>query len=224
MAFTTPIRSILRAMLALLAAAPFPAATPGSAPEVDYLGFDQGALPIALEDDAPALGVGFDHALRAIDGDAGGFALTPRPGGATTRVSIIYSLPAETILEAFAVPNVLETPSPSQTFVREVEISGSNEGPDGPFRPLVRAILTLHPERGRSTRFAAEERRPVHWVRVSLSGGLDVQREKTFFEFSEIVGHGSQAPVPRSSAFTGQWKGRGVALELVQDGDHVAGC
>lgn len=224
MIFTNPKRRLAHAALVLLAAAPVHATAPEGTPAADYLAFDRGALPVALEDDAAALGIGFDHALRAIDGDPGGFGLTPRPGGPTTRVSFVYSLPAETTFERFAVPNVLETPSPSQTFVREVEIAGSNEGPGGPFRRLGSARLEVHPEKGRSTAFAAEERRPVRWVRVSLSNGLDVQREKTFFEFSEIVGLGSQAPVPRSSAFAGKWKGRGVVLELEQDGDQVAGC
>ncbi len=224
MSSATPSSKLARAAITFLAAAPIQAATPGNAPETDYLGFDRGALPIALEDDAASLGVGFEQALRAIDGDAGGFGLTPRPGGAATRVSFVYSLPAETTFEAFSVPNVLETPSPSQTFIREIEISGSNDGPDGPFRLLGRATLTVQPERGRSTQFDVAERRPVRWVRVSLSGGLDVRREKTFFEFSEIVGQGRQAPVPRSDAFSGKWKGRGIALELKQDGDRVAGC
>lgn len=67
---------------------------------------------------------------------------------------------------------------------------------------------------------AAETR----WVRVALAGGIDIQREKTFFEFSEIIGYGSQDPVPLSEAFCGKWKGKGVLLELKQAGDRVTGC
>jgi outer membrane protein OmpA-like peptidoglycan-associated protein len=64
----------------------------------------------------------------------------------------------------------------------------------------------------------------VRWVRVSLEGGLDIQRPKTFFEFSEIIGYGSQEPVPLAASFSGKWKGRGVLLELKQEGAQVTGC
>ena len=57
-----------------------------------------------------------------------------------------------------------------------------------------------------------------------MEGGINVQRDKTFFEFSEIVGYGSQEPVPLSEAFRGKWKGRGVLLELEQEGANVSGC
>jgi outer membrane protein OmpA-like peptidoglycan-associated protein len=119
---------------------------------------------------------------------------------------------------------VLETPSPSQTFFRDVEISGSADSPEGPFLALAAATLTAHAKAGMRTEFSAMEDTPVQWLRVTLRGGIDVQRDKTFFELSEIIGHGSQEPVPLSDKFTGKWKGRGVLLALSQDGPFVSGC
>lgn len=163
-------------------------------------------------------------ALRAIDGDGSGFVVTPKPGAADTGIWFVYRLPAMTTFTEFAVPEVRETPSPSQTFFREVEIAGGVEGPEGAFELLAVATLSTHAASGQVTRIPATSTRPVGWVKLTLRGGIDVQRDKTFFEFSEIVGEGSQEPVPRLEAFTGKWKGRGVKLELTQDGANVSGC
>jgi OmpA-OmpF porin, OOP family len=129
-----------------------------------------------------------------------------------------------TTFKDFVVPNVLETPSPSQTFVRQLEISGSDSGPDGPYRILASGVLETHSAKGLTTSIPIVAETPVRWVRVSMEGGINVMREKTFFEFSEIIGHGSQEPVPLSEAFQGTWKGRGVLLELKQEGASVSGC
>ena len=56
-----------------------------------------------------------------------------------------------------------------------------------------------------------------------MEGGINIQRDKTFFEFSEIIGHGTQEPVPLAQSFHGTWKGRGVLLELKQQGASVSG-
>ncbi|MEZ5615301.1 MAG: OmpA family protein [Rhodocyclaceae bacterium] len=191
---------------------------------VDYLSFAQGAVPVAFAGDAKALGVGLEHALLAIDGNAGSYVLTPKPGGAQTRITFVYKLPALTTFNALFVPNVLETPSPSQTFVRKVEIAGSDSGPEGTFHVLGGATLDTHPAKGRTTAIPIAVEKPVRWVRVTLEGGIDIRRDKTFFEFSEIIGHGTQEPVPLSEAFRGKWKGRGVLLELKQEGASVSGC
>jgi OmpA-OmpF porin, OOP family len=196
----------------------------GQAPRTDYLTFARGALPVAIEGDAKALGVDMEQALLAIDGNEGDFALTPRPGTSDSRVAFVYRLPARTTFTEFAVPEVLETPSPAQTFVRVVEVAGSDAGPDGPFLPLASATLSTHAEKGQTTTMAATAAVPVRWVRVSLRGGIDVQRDKTFFEFSEILGYGTQESVPQSTAFTGKWRGRGVLLELRQANARVTGC
>ncbi len=63
--------------------------------------------------------------MEAIDGGYGRFGVNARPGDADTNTEFVYELPAPTTFERFAVPNVLETPSPHQTFVRELHIEGS---------------------------------------------------------------------------------------------------
>jgi len=191
---------------------------------VDYLSFAQGALPVALKGDAAVLKVGMEQALLAIDGNDGGYGLTPKPGGAETRISFVYQLPALTTFTEFAIPNVLETPSPSQTFVKSVEIAGSGSGVEGDFGVLATAALETHAAKGQVTSIPASVEKPVRWVRVTLAGGIDIQRDKTFFEFSEILGYGTQETVPQSEAFHGKWKGRGVLLELKQEGALVSGC
>lgn len=190
----------------------------------DLLAFAEGVIPVAIEGAASRLGVGMEQALRVIDGDDRGFNLTPKPGGPETEVVFVYRLPAATVFDAFAVPNVLETPSPSQTFVRTVTLSGSLEGPDGPFLALAEATLATHPGKGETTAVAAHTRTPVRWLRVQLSGGIHVEREKTFLEFSELKGFGTQEAVPLSQAFGGRWQGRGVMFDLEQDGVRVSGC
>ncbi len=191
---------------------------------VDYLTLAHGAVPVSLGGDAAALRVGMEQAIAAVDGDARGFVVTPKPCGEQTRLDMVFALPASTVFESFAVPNVLETPSPSQTFSGAVEIAGSDVGPEGPFEPLAATTLSLHPERGRSTELDVTDPKPVRWVRLTLTGSLDIQRDKTFFEFSEIIGHGTQETPSLSRAFNGTWKGRGVLLELAQDGARVSGC
>lgn len=191
---------------------------------VDYLNFANGALPVRVGGMAAELKVDLDMALRAIDGDGSGFVVTPKPGAADTGIWFVYRLPAATTFTDFSVPEVRETPSPSQSFFREVEIAGGVEGPDGAFELLARATLSTHAANGQVTRFPATTTKPVNWVKLTLRGGIDVQRDKTFFEFSEIVGGGSQEPVPMLEAFTGKWKGRGVKLELTQEGANVSGC
>lgn len=190
----------------------------------DYLSLAQGALPVRIDGPGQELGMGAEQLLEAIDGDGRGFSLTPKGGGPETSVALVYALPAATTFTEFAVPNVLETPSPSQTFVREIEVSGSDSGPDGPFEPLARATLTTHDVAGEVTVIAASAEHAVRWVRVALTGGIDVQRDRTFFEFSEIIGRGRQEGVALSEAFTGKWRGRGVRLELRQEGVRVNGC
>ncbi len=216
---------IVRALLlAFLAAHPV-SSTADELPErIDYLSLAHGVVPVALEGDASELRVGLDHALLAIDGNHSGYTLTPRPGTAQSRIAFVYKLPALTTFSAFFVPNVLETPSPSQTFVRKVEIAGSDSGPEGEFSVLGSAILETHSAKGQTSAIPIAVEKPVRWVRVTLEGGINILTDRTFFEFSEIVGHGSQEPVPLSDDFYGKWKGRGAVLELKQEGANVAGC
>jgi len=191
---------------------------------VDYLSFAQGAVPVLIGGAANALKVGMDQALKVIDGDEGGFSATPKPGADDSAIWFIYRLPAATIFTHFSVPNILETPSPSQTFFREIEVFGGNDGSDGEFVPLGAATLATHENRGERTFFPANEERAVTWVKVQLAGGIKVERERSYFEFSELIGEGRQEPVALSTEFTGKWRNRGMSLELVQEGSLVSGC
>lgn len=165
------------------------------------------------------------HAIGLIDGNPNGFVVTPRPGTATDSVEIVYVLPALTRFERFAVPNVRETPSPSQTFFRKVEVLGSSESPDGPFAVLAQGELVMHEERGSVTELAVMPDQPeVLWVKLRLTDGVSVEVEKTFFEFSELIGNGVQRAQQPSAGFSGVWEGRGVDIELAQEGASVTGC
>ncbi|MBK6864479.1 MAG: OmpA family protein [Ideonella sp.] len=213
-----------RLLLPPLLAAQAAAAHAQAQPQIDYLSLAQGAVPVGVGGDAKALGVSMEQALLAIDGDPRTFVLTPRPGGAQSRITFVYRLPAATTFKAFSIPSVLETPSPAQTFVRKVEIAGADSSAEGPFRVLAEAALSTHAAKGQATSLAVAAEIPVRWVRLTLEGGIDVQRDKTFLEFSELVGHGTQQAVPLSQGFRGKWKGRGVLLELMQQGAVVSGC
>lgn len=217
-------RSLGVCFLAAIAAHAAPVAAEDPALRVDYLNFAQGVIPVALEGDAAALKVGMEQALLAIDGNDRGYGLTPRPGTAQTTIAFVYKLPALTTFTEFAVPNVLETPSPSQTFVSKLEIAGADGAASGEFRVLASTTLATHAAKGQATSIPASVEMPVRWVRVTLQGGIDIQREKTYLEFSEIVGYGTQEAVPQAETFHGKWKGRGVLLELQQDGARVSGC
>ncbi len=218
--YTTPLRLLLFAVATSFTIVSFAE----DHPSVDYLSFSQGAVPVNIKGAEEALRVGMDHALLAIDGDARGFSLTPKPGAADTKIVFIFQLPARTTFSNFAIPNVLETPSPSQTFVKTIEIAGSDRDPEGPFQVLASTILKTHTEKDQVTVFPTSTKMPVRWVQLTLGSGIHIQRDKTFFEFSEIIGHGHQEPVPLLNTFTGKWKGRGVILELKQEDVRVSGC
>ena len=191
---------------------------------IDYLTLAHGAIPVRVGGADALLGASFDKALRAVDGDPAGFVLTLKPGAADTETEFVYELPALTTFDRFAVPNVLETPSPSATFSREVEIQGSAMGPTQDFVVLASATLVMHRARGQVTEITPQVQTPVRWVKVRLRGGIQVMRPAMFFEFSEIIGNGTQADPVRSDRFTGLWKGRGVAIRLKQDSAVVTGC
>jgi OmpA-OmpF porin, OOP family len=61
-------------------------------------------------------------------------------------------------------------------------------------------------------------------VKLRLAGGIQVMTPQIYFEFSEIIGNGTQETPPLSTNFQGVWKGRGVLIELRQDGPLVSGC
>ncbi len=201
-------------------------ATEPDAPDsrVDYLTFAQGALPLEVSGSAAALGTTLDKAIAAIDGNPLGFVLNRKFAPPDAEVIFVYELPAATTFDRFAVPNVLETPSPSQTFTRRVEVLGSATGPSGRFSLLAAADLTTHPAKGQVTELPILNKTAVRWVKVRLLGGIDVRGEKSFFEFSEIIGNGTQDSAPLAQGFSGAWRGRGVQIGMRQEGAAVAGC
>jgi outer membrane protein OmpA-like peptidoglycan-associated protein len=190
---------------------------------IDYLTLAQGAVPVSIGGAGARQGASIDQALQIIDGDPGVIPVVNR-AGADTDVEFVYALPASTTFDRFAVPNVLETPSPGQTFFRSVEIFGSMEGPDGPWAPLASATLMTHRAAGQVSEIPVAAPRAARWVRLRLQGGIEMLREQMFLEFGEIIGNGTQEPVPMLNAFTGSWQARGVRLDLRQDGPLVAGC
>ncbi len=221
--------SALSADTATIAPAP-PApdgiAPPAAAAEVaalDYLTFAQGAVPISIGGAGAGLGANFEHAVRLIDGNPVSFTFANQTGP-NTDTEFVYELPAPTTFTRFAVPNVQETPSPSQTFTREVEVYGSTTGPDGGWTLLASATLQTHDEPGQVTELPLVATTPVRWVKVRLVGGIALLSERMFFEFSEIVGNGTQEVPALVDHFQGIWKGRGVLMELKQDGATVTGC
>ncbi len=196
-----------------------------AAPErTDYLTFAQGAIPLSISAAATAAGVTIDKALATVDGNAAGFTLSLRPQRADGEIEITYALPSRTTFDRLAVPNVLETPSAGSTFSRLVEVYGSGSSATEGFTLLGSATLTTHARRGQVTEIAIKARMPVRWVKLRLVGGIDVQREQMFYEFSEIIGNGTQEPVDLATHFTGAWQGRGVQIGLRQSGAVVSGC
>jgi hypothetical protein len=189
---------------------------------VDYLSFAQGVVPLTVSGEGAELGAGFEEAVRAIDGDPNGYTLTKKPGAGGETV-FVYALPAATTFDRFAVPNVLEIPSPGQTFVRRVEVHGST-GPDAAWQPLAEGTLTTHARKGEVTELTVTARAAVRRVRLTVSGGLDMARPAMFVEFSELVGNGQQEAVPLDTRFDGTWRQTGFALELEQRGPLVSGC
>lgn len=191
----------------------------------DLMSFAQGTLPLAVTEGAQEYRAGSEHAVAAIDGSPAGYVAIRKPAPEDGVVEFLYALPAPTVFDGFAVPNIKETPSPSQTFFKNIEILGSSVGPEGPFVTLARAELSTHTDDAQVTKLTVQPDSPsVGWVRLRLQGGIDIQTEKSFLEFSELIGTGIQEDPALSNGFRGVWAGRGVKLELEQDGATVSGC
>ncbi len=206
-----------------LAAAPDAAAPEGAPQRVDYLTFAEGAVPVRVGGAGAKQGATFEHAVEIADGNPTGFSIVNR-ATAETDTEFVYALPAPTTFDRFAVPNVLETPSPAQTFMRVVEVYGSASGPDEGFTLLASGTLTTHRAPGEVSELAIAATVPVRWVKVRLVGGIEMHDVPMFLEFSEIIGNGHQKAPPLANVFTGAWRGRGVELETRQEGAVVSGC
>ena len=196
----------------------------GNAPErLDYLTFAQGAIPIAIEGPGARLGASFEQAVRITDGDPTSFTIVTgaRP---ETETVFVYELPAATTFDRFAVPNVQETPSPTQTFTRIVEVHGSASSPTEGYALLASGTLATHRARGQVTELKIAAKRPVRWIRLRLVGGIDTPEPLTSFEFSEIIGNGTQDTAPMMDTFHGVWRTGSNVLDLQQRGPVVSGC
>ena len=193
--------------------------------EPDLLTFAQGALPISIKTGENDLRINMDKAIAMIDGNPRSFSALGKPAIDGDFVEFVFELPAETIFHRFAVPNITETPSAYQTFFKTVEIWGSAETPEDGYILLASGELSTHTEKGLSTELLLTEDQPeIRWVRVRLSDGINIEADKTFLEFSEIIGNGTQVAREASDQFDGIWRGRGVKIELTQDGVSVSGC
>ena len=192
-------------------------------PRVDYLTFAQGAVPVGIGGPGASMGPNAEHQIRLIDGDPTGFGFIVTEDFEVV-TEFTYELPAPTTFDRFAVPQVLEVPSPRQTFTRYVEVLGSPVGPDEEFVLLASATLETHSARGQVTELDVVATPAVRWVRLRLRGGIDVLADTMSFDFSEIIGNGSQEAQELADRFTGAWDSQFVKMELVQDGPQVSGC
>lgn len=223
----TPSVSRVRVLPVLLLAVTLVAPTLAVAQEpsarVDYLTLAAGAVPVAIGGAGAGMRVSMTEALQAIDGNPGGFTLLGR-ATAESDVEFVYELPAPTVFDRFAVPSVLETPSPSQTFFREIAILGSDTGPEGPWVPLAEGRLETHAAAGQVTELVPHSGPAVRWIKLRLVDGIEMLRDSMFLEFSEIVGNGTQEAAATSDSFRGYWEARGVRIWLQQEGASVNGC
>jgi outer membrane protein OmpA-like peptidoglycan-associated protein len=197
---------------------------PSAAPErIDYLTFAQGAVPVSLGGAGAKLGADFERAVRIIDGDSTAFSIV---SGAPdqTDTEFLYRLPALTTFDRFAVPNVVETPSPTVTFTRLVEVHGSATSATDGFVLLASASLQTHTARGLVTELAIADKRPVRWVKLRLVGGINILKGPSSLEFSEIVGNGTQETPELATNFAGTWRTQANRIMLVQRGPVVSGC
>ncbi len=217
------IVATLAGLLSAAAAAAQSRAASAMPERIDYLTFAQGAVPLRVEGTAAPLGANFERAVRAIDGNPQGFTLTAKPVGEQDDTIFVYALPALTTFDRFAVPSVLETPAPNQTFTKVVEIHGSSRSATDGFELLASATLQTHTGRGQVTEIPVVAKRPVRWVRVRLAGGIAVMRPQMYFEFSEIIGNGTQDARQPVDHFTGGWRTMALRLKLEQRGALVSG-
>lgn len=211
------------AVMSILASAQSGLSQEAAAP--DLMAFANGALPVAIDTGAANLRVDAGDAVAIIDGNHNGFVAMRKPASESDVVEFTYELPALTQFTRFAVPNVLEIRSPSQSFFREIEVLGSAASAQGPFVPLASATLTTHEDKGQLSELAMAPNAPeVQWVKLRLQGAILAERDRMFLEFSELIGNGTQREAALSGAFDGIWAGRGVKLELAQEGASVTGC
>jgi hypothetical protein len=198
-------------------------AAPDAPDRIDYLTFAQGAVPVSIAGAGAKLGADFERAVRIIDGDPTAFSVVSgAPADADSE--FLYQLPALTTFDRFAVPNVVETPSPTVTFTKAVEIHGSARSSTEGFVLLASGSLQTHKARGLVTELTLASKQPVRWVKLRLVGGINVLKTPSSFEFSELIGNGTQETPPLATHFDGIWQTQANRVRLAQRGPVVSGC
>jgi len=221
------------AVLGLLALATFMATasqqTPAEAPpRTDYITYSQGAWLVSTSFSGAEKGPSRSTAFQTYDG-----WVTPRALLANAdhdaSVELVYELAALTTFDRLAVPEVTEVPSAYVSFFQDVEVSGSVDGAE--FELLARVRLETHKRRGQVTDLELVASRPVRFIKLVLSGGIANLTEKMGYQFSELIGNGTQEPVSLEEGFTGIWDTRlpdidrsAGLIELKQEGVAVTGC
>jgi OmpA-OmpF porin, OOP family len=217
------MRTLLTAFIIAATTAIASAAEAPPPERIDYLAFAQGAVPLSIGGDGAKVGANFEHAVKIIDGNPLGFTVVSS-GKPETATEFVYELPAATTFDRFAVPNVLETPSPSATFTRTVEVYGSSTSAESGYELLASATLATHKKKGEVTELAIVKNAPVRWLKLKLVGGIDMPRGVASLEFSELIGNGSQEPAKFVDRFKGAWKAGANVMRLAQAGAVVSGC
>jgi OmpA-OmpF porin, OOP family len=212
---------VIAATTAIADAADKPAEAP--AERIDYLTFAQGAVPLSIGGDGAKLGANFERAVKAIDGSPLQFDVIWK-GKPDTTTEFVYELPAATTFDRFAVPQVLESPSPSDTFTRVVEVYGSAKSAAEGYELLASATLVTHKKKGEVTELKIAKSTPMRWVKLKLVGGIEMPKGEASLEFSEIIGNGVQDPAAFSDRFKGVWKQGANVMDLKQEGVVVSGC
>ena len=199
-------------------------------PPIDYLTAAQGAWLVSISFTGARTGPRRSQAFETYDGLG-----TPRAmliqAERDAQLELVYDLPASTVFTRFAVPEVREVPSPSVSFFGEIEVMGSVTGDGDDFQPLARATLENHGRSGLITELDLVSTTPVRFVKLVLFGRLDDRDGPIGLQFSELVGNGTQDPVPLEQGFSGIWdmqlpdveRSTGL-IELKQEGVAVTGC
>ena len=200
---------------------------PAPAERTDYLTFAQGAVPVSVGGTGAQLGASFEKAIRAVDGDPGGYVLTLKPGTEAMDLEFVYELPAATTFDRFAVPNIRRNAEPD----RDVHAAWSKCM--GPRR--ARPTATSCSRRPLCKRIAPEDMVTELAGRREdvLSAGSSCDSSAA----STSCAQPRRSSSARSSATArqetggvvaigsdGVWKGRGVLVQLRQDGAVVSGC
>ncbi|MGI9625405.1 MAG: OmpA family protein [Longimicrobiales bacterium] len=196
--------------------------------EPDLLTFARGLVFVGQEGLATGSA---SRALLATDGDAYRLGLT---SDSKLPIEFTYQLPAPTTFNRFAIPSVEEWPG-NVTFVKNVTVSGSNEGPGSGFEVLAEFELETHGAGETVTEIMPVADSPVRWIKIHFDGGINIEagdEGRTNIRFTELIGNGVQEATGLSATLDGIWDlrqtermdRRGRPLVLRQQGTAIQGC